>query len=302
MSKKSFTDKLKYINAITEKLDGTFSSLSIELYKTIINNFVDKLEKDGQTIANTPNNLKLIAAIETIYNKFATQQMPAVASEINTGATGISEYNVDYFSEFAGDRNYQATTQRVQRVIRDRLGITADTNGKRVNLKEGGYMDSLLKDNTIKNELKTLSYREVANGIGFQAFKKGLEKFIVGDKESIGGFRQFYRNYAYDIYTEIDAQESVLLAKELDLQYFFYEGTIIESSRDFCRKRAGKLFSTEEAAEWIKDPWIKKNFEKGYILSYNPLTDRGLFGCRHVPRFVSKEVAWALRPELKKNA
>jgi hypothetical protein len=50
----------------------------------------------------------------------------------------------------------------------------------------------------------------------------------------------------------------------------------------------------------VNDPWIQKNLEKGYISSYNPTTDLGLFGCRHLPRYVSKAVAEYLRPDLKK--
>jgi hypothetical protein len=43
----------------------------------------------------------------------------------------------------------------------------------------------------------------------------------------------------------------------------------------------------------------KKNIKKVYIVSYDPVQDMGLFGCRHIPRFISKEVAYSMRPELK---
>lgn len=301
MPDNSFNDKVKFIEDATKRLDRTFTSLSEELYKTIIEKFVDQLEKKGDTILNNSTNLQLIASIEYVYAKFADINLPAVAAQITTGANKVNGYNVDYYSQFEADKGkFTATTQKTQKIIRDRLGITAEGNGKKVNLKPGGYMDSLLKDNSIKNELKNLSYREVMKGAGFQDFKKGLETFIVGDKETLGGFKQFYRNYAYDIFVDIDRHESTLIATELDLKYFIYEGPIIDTSRKFCIDRAGKVFSIKEAEKWIEDPWIKKNLDKGYITTYDPVTDMGLFSCRHIPRFISKEVAYSLRPELKK--
>lgn len=300
MPAKSFKDKIKFINDASDGLDNTFQALSRELYKSVVNEFADQLDRNGDTILNTSKNIQLIAAIENIYNKFAADNLPKVASQINTGANTINSYNVDYYSEFATDqRDYAATTEKVQKIIRDRLGITAEGNGKKVNLKPGGYMDSLLKDNSVKNEIKNFSYSEVLKGVGFKDFKSSLETYIVGDEQTLGGFRQYYRNYAYDIFADIDRAESTLLATDLDLTYFIYEGSLIATSRQFCIDRAGKVFSIKEAEKWVNDPWIKRNLDKGYISSYNPTHDMGLFGCRHIPRFISKEVAFQLRPELK---
>jgi hypothetical protein len=182
----------------------------------------------------------------------------------------------------------------VQKVIADRLGI-----GDKTQLKEGGYMDNLLKDNKVRSDIKKMSLREVMKGSGFKDFKQGLQQFIVGDEEKLGAFKQYYRNYAYDVYVQVDRDESMLMATDLVLQCFFYEGTIIDTSRPFCKERAGKLFTVEEAQAWESDPWIQNALKKGFITSYNPVADMGLWACRHVPRFVSNEVAAALRPELK---
>jgi hypothetical protein len=296
----NFDDKKKFIEQATEKLDSTFGDLAAELYKYVVNEFIDRLEREGNEIANTSKNLQLVATIENLYNDFAQKYLPSVTNQIITGTDKISAYNVDYFNEFATDeRDYQATTQKVQKIIRDRLGITAEGNGKKVTLKIGGYMDSLLKDNTVKNQIKNISYNEVLKGGGFQDLKKGLETFIVGNEEKAGGFQQYYQQYAYDIYTQVDRHETKLIAVELNLQYFIYEGTVIKTTRPFCRKRAGKVFSMKEAEQWVNDPWIQENIDKGYIASYDPLTDVGLFGCRHLTRYITKATAKSLRPDIQ---
>lgn len=296
MPDKIFEEKKKFINQVTKDLDRRVVGLSEQLLKVIIQEFVDKLDRNGDVILNNSKNLKLIAAIDKVYQKFMGQVGGGIAKRIADGSSRIMAFNADYYSQYKKTEDaYKNSTAAVEKIINDRLGI-----GDKVNLVEGGYMDSLLKDPTAKNAIKNLSYKEVIKGAGFKGFKKGLEKLIVGDEEKYGAFRQHYRNYAYDSFVQVDRDQSMLLAKDLDLQYFIYEGGLIDSSREFCIKRAGEVFSIKEAELWENDPWIRKNLEKGYITSYNPVTDMGLFGCRHLARFVSKEAAEMLRPDLKK--
>lgn len=295
MSQELFNNKKKFINTVSDELDIMFSSLADKMAKAILQDFVDELDRDGDVIKNTPANLQKIAVIDKIYNALMGKQGLMIVQSIIKNVETISKINVDYFSQFGG-KGFNASQQKVRKIIRDRLGI-----GDKVQLKEGGYMDSLLKDTKVKNDIKKLCYQEVLKGGGFKNFKRGLELFIKGDEDKLGAFKQHYRQYAYDVYVQVDRDESLLMAKEVGLQYFIYEGTLIDSSRRFCQERADNVYSIKEAEAWVNDPWIKRNIEKGYITSYNPITDMGLFGCRHIPRFISKEVAIMMRPELKES-
>lgn len=289
-----FDQKKKLLQKITDDLENSFGNLSKEIAKQIIDEFVDRLDtKDGQIVYSS-KNLQLITAIDKIYNSIMANQGLDIVKTIIKNVEAISKINVDYFSEFGG-KGFEASTQKVQQIIKDRLGI-----GDKVKLKEGGYLDTLLKDNKVKNDIKRLSFQELAKQPGFKNFKTGLERYIAGDKENLGAFQQHYRQYAYDVYVNVDRDESMLMAQEVDLTHFIYEGTLIDTSRPFCRKRAGKVFTIEEAKEWVNDDWIQRNLEKGYITTYDPVTDMGLFSCRHIPRFISREVAERLRPDLKK--
>jgi hypothetical protein len=293
-TKNLFEEKKKLIQKITDELERSFGNLSDNISRKIIDDFIDRLDRKGDQIINNSKNLQLIAVIDKLYTALFTQHGSDIVNTIIKNVAQINKLNVDYFSEFGGE-HFQSSAKKVQQIIRDRLGI-----GDKVQLKEGGYLDSLLKDTRVKNDIKRISYQEVLKGGGFKNFKEGLRKYIVGDKDKVGAFEQHYRQYAYDIYVQVDRDESLLMANEVDLSHFIYEGTLIDTSRPFCIERAGKVFTIEEAQEWVHDDWIKRNLEKGYITSYNPITDMGLFGCRHIPRFISKEVAERLRPDLKK--
>lgn len=288
-----FGDKIKLIEKATQQLDDRLISLSGQISKVLIEQFIDQLETDKGVIKNNSYNLRLVTLIDNLYQELMLKQGGKVAGEIVNNVDKILKANVDYYSEYAG-KGYEKSSKKVKQIIDDRLGV-----GNKVQLKRGGYLDSLLSDTKVQNDIKKLSYQEIIKGAGFKNFKRSMELFIKGDEDRLGAFRQHYRQYIYDIYVQVDRDQSLLLAEELDLRYFVYEGTLIATSRKFCRARAGKVFSVEEAKAWVDDPWVQTNLEKGYISSYNPTTDMGLFGCRHLPRFVTKETALMMRPELE---
>ena len=145
-----FDQKKKLLQKITDDLENSFGNLSKEIAKQIIDEFVDRLDtKDGQIVYSS-KNLQLITAIDKIYNSIMANQGLDIVKTIIKNVEAISKINVDYFSEFGG-KGFEASTQKVQQIIKDRLGI-----GDKVKLKEGGYLDTLLKDNKVKNDIWTL--------------------------------------------------------------------------------------------------------------------------------------------------
>ncbi len=292
----SFDAKVDTIRKRTQELENKVNSLADRFLATLINDFVDRLQVKDGIIQNTPANLALLSKIDTLFLEFnAKVAAPEVAGIIKKGLEEIHGYNTDYFSTLATDQaKYGTTEKQVKKIIEDRLGF-----GDKTRLKPGGYMDTMFRDPTIANQIKNFTRTELIKGPGFKSFKDGLRRMIKTDANSMGAFERYYRNYAYDVFVNVDREESLLTAKALDLKYFIYSGTIIDTSREFCRKRVNEVFTTDETDTWVKDPWIQNALEKGYIASYDPIMDMGLWGCRHVPQFISKETAEALRPDLK---
>jgi hypothetical protein len=76
-------------------------------------------------------------------------------------------------------------------------------------------------------------------------------------------------------------QRAVTLSKaaEVGAEYFLYIGGIIETSREFCRERDGKVFTAEQIAAWDNGQGLPADI---YLGGYN---------CRHSLRPISKELA-----------
>jgi hypothetical protein len=291
----TFEDKVQDIKKRTARLQQTVGTFSSQFYKSLIDSLSNQFDVVEGKIAYNQKNLAVIAQIDRLYQRFTEATVaPAMTKQINDGVQSIAKFNTDYFSEFGSGSEYERTRTKVQGLINDRLGL-----GEKTKLKPGGFVDNLMKDNSIRTQLKNFTIQEVVKGVGFKDFKYGLEKMIVGDRDRLGAFERYHRQYTYDVFVQVDRSESALMAKELNLKYFIYAGTVIDTSRTFCEKRAGEVFTVDEAQKWEDDPWIKNAFKKGYITTYDPVQDLGLWGCRHIAKFISKEAAEKLRPDLK---
>jgi hypothetical protein len=115
------------------------------------------------------------------------------------------------------------------------------------------------------------------------------------------------------LYQLYDAAYNSTLAQEFDMNYFIYQGGLIKDSRDFCAAHNNKVFSREEAADWVN--WVPSmgDYPAGYEIKqkdtshpsymdypgYTPLVDRGGYNCRHMLGWISDELAFDLRPDLK---
>ena len=169
-------------------------------------------------------------------------------------------------------------------------------------------MQGLLDDVSVRNEIKKFTYQKMIGGTGYEDLRKGLKTLIQGSPEKMGAFEKFHRNFAYDTYVQVDRFNGVLYAEKLGLKYFIYQGTRRDASRYFCIHRKGRVFTTDEAEEWHKliGTTVEvngKRVQAGPIVpdpaSYNPLVDMGGYGCVDTVAYISEEVAFAMRPELK---
>ena len=111
-----------------------------------------------------------------------------------------------------------------------------------------------------------------------------------------------YKSFVFDTYQQHDSATAKVFAENLNLQCFIYAGGLIDTSREFCEKRNGKVFTLDEAKEWIDDPTLPRTKEErktGQVLNYDPVIDRGRWRCRHHINFIPNSWAIRLRPELK---
>lgn len=282
--------KENYIDSKLNILDKSVKGLQRNLLELINSDYVGKFQTDdkGVILANE-HNMRLAAQLEGVMDKYNAVFQKSFLKDFGQEMLGVTKFTTDYFKGAGYSAKKLSSIEEGLGFISTRIGIT-----DKGNIIKGSYLDSLSQNAEVRKELKDFVLNSVAGQKDYVSFLKGIKEKVVGNPEAPGIMERYYRQYAYDSFNQVDAAINKHYADELGLEYFVYFGSLVRDSRQFCKKRAGKVFTTEEADQWINDPTLPGKDKQGY----NPLIDRGRWNCRHSIQYIPKELACKKRPEL----
>lgn len=251
----------------------------------------------GEIVDNNGKLMKLTTAIDRVFEQFKKTSGVRLLQSMLNSFEDMESLNKDYFRAMEEDRaRYDRIVDDVNKTMKARIGINA--NGS---LVKGGYLFKLVNDTSLANRVQEYARRGITNEMELPQYLNLIRTTIQGDENIAGGLTQHYRTFAYDAFRTYDAMIGDMYADKLGLEFMVYAGGLIETSRDFCRKRNNKVFSREEMETWVSDPDLPKTREErsSGILSYDPAVDMGRFNCRHNANWITRAQAERLRPELK---
>lgn len=279
--------RTKLVDYLLEKLEKEVTAAQRGMAEIIADEFLESLERDEKgNIKNTLSNKRRLALLDKAYNRFVNTKGIEIIKTMAEGTSRVLDFNASYYEGFTTAAALKPIAGNVHETLEAWLGIT-----RRGAITPNGYLDTLLRDSTVKNEVRTMTVKAVVSQAGFFEAKKGLREFIEGNKEKAGALQRYYRNFVYDTYSKVDRTAAGVFADKLKLNYAIYEGGLIKTSREFCIKRNGKVFTREEIAKF--------NPPEAKPPGYDPFTDLGGYGCRHHLNWVPDALAFALRPELR---
>ena len=302
--------KQAFIDLNRDKLEASVIKLQDKLLNTLLAELIPELEiKDGLITDNT-KNYRLLSGLDKIYRDFTVVSNSLITSQVVKVTAGLTEIGSEYFKLVLNEDMLSRFDKVVNATVNKmnlRIGLR---DGKSI---KGGFLDSIVKDQTASTIIKNYVGKSVTGQVDSKEFIKGLSKLVTGD-EKAGLMERQYQRYAYDLYQQYDRAYNTSLAQEFDMRYFLYQGGLIEDSRDFCVAHNNKVWSVDEAADW--DRWMPYmgDYPEGYEIKqkdiydipsylgypgYQPLVDFGGYNCRHGIGFISDELAFSLRPELK---
>jgi hypothetical protein len=118
-------------------------------------------------------------------------------------------------------------------------------------------------------------YNQVIGNGTFSELVNSIQGALMGSTvDGVPGssLLKYAKLYANDMIMNFHQEVNMMKAEKLEMKYFLYIGDIMETTRDFCKERAGMYFSKKEIESW-KFPWAGK---RGPALVY-----RGGWNCRH---------------------
>lgn len=285
--KKLFKKRDQLIKALNDRLDNNIAESQKKLLALFIEKFADKLQLDeNKQVLNNQYNRNLLLSVDKLFTDFSKINNPIILDTLLTSVGTLMEFNHNYYSNLESKAKLLPIKAKVFNSLKGWLGVEDNI------VKPNGYLDVLVKNDSVKNQIKNTVLKTVYGQEGWESTKKALSKLIAGDAENLGALQKYHRNFTYDLYSQIDRATGKAYADDLGFEFAIYEGGLIETSREFCKEHNGNVYHKSEIADF--DPKVAKQPD------YNPFTDLGGYGCRHHLNWVPTALARALRPDIDK--
>lgn len=275
------------IASLMSSMDGQIKDNQKKLLEKVLEKFIDKLEKDENgNVKNNNKNRNLLIQIDDVFKEYQKKEARETVGLLLNSVTSIINFNQKYFSAIDGQARTLPIIPKVKDFMKIWLGIKGDI------VEPNGYLDKLVSNDPAKIAIKNSAMKIVIGQEGFEDAKKQIKTLIDGNQNTMGALEKHHRNFAFDLYSQIDRATADVIRNDLGFEFAIYEGGLIETSRIFCEEHDGNIYHISE---------IKKfNPTEAKPPNYNPLTDMGGYGCRHHYSWISTAMAKALGKDVDK--
>lgn len=184
--------------------------------------------------------------------------------------------------------------------------ITSDFAAKEVynevkNLAKENVKDALLGSGfktNITDKLVDIVNQNMSSGAKMDDLVEQVRIFLTDTKQGDGAFSRYAKNYTYDSINKYNASYNQAITSDLELEWYKYVGSLLETSREFCKelinakKNGMEYIHKSEFDELLKgningkqiainnSTKLPVGMEKGTNVS-NLTINRGGYGCGH---------------------
>lgn len=291
------------IDAANDRLSSILKRYQSRLVN-LITDQINEMDRDGDTLKDSIGNLSKIAQLNKMYRDFIADQGLKIVDPIIADLNKIHKANIDYFETITG-KDVQKMSDRIQSNTLKSFGFNI-TTGKVI---VGGLLHAVLFEESPVNKLKSFLINALK---GSTTAKNIINKFKeVGRGTNTPGGIGIFEKHIYERIPEpfqrFDRATGTIIATDLKLNYAIYQGGLIRDSRPFCIERNNKVFSRDEIAKFGTSAdkyggYTNKSageFQGKGSGFYDPFTDCGSINCRHSWDWISEDLAFVLRPDLK---
>lgn len=256
--------KIDRLEEVPDELLSRIQKVQKKVFPQVLDliSLIDR-DKDGM-IELTDNNLKLLANIQgQLRDVLLTSEYTEIVDEF------IEEFKVQQgvsdamfkkaFSQFAEDpKAAELVTLSQKRAAKIFIDEVTDVKFA------GAIYDSL--------ELA------ISNNASYAETVRQLQAIVIGDEETEGKIYQYARQIAHDQFALADRSYTSAVSEELDAEWFFYAGSVISGSREFCVERHNQYYYYKEIEQWASLDWDGKMDDTNEQTIFSTA---GGWNCRH---------------------
>lgn len=274
----------EFIEKSVQGIEQDVAKLQTKLLNTLFDSIISKLQYEDGKLKQTPENFRLINKIDLVINDFNYSVGNNLIKGIGEKLVQIIGFTDDYYTSIIKVPESQLKQMKnATKWIYERIGIKS--NGM---LIENGYLAKLTEMPEVRTALRDYVVNNVTTKAGISEFMKGFKSLLTDSADKVGKLTAYHKQFTFDVFNQVDEAINNSYSEAVGLDYFIYGGTIIDTSRCFCKKRVNKIFSKDDAKTWRKDPTLLLYYK---VNPYNPLIDRGGFNCRHTINYITKQMA-----------
>lgn len=267
-------------------LDRELQALERVLFLALQDELFGQLKTEGGKLVMSRENLLLLLRVDAIFNIWLQEFQTGIVLDFAAQLLSIAALTGEMYTNMG--------TEKLVREIADdnamlRAAIGIDADGRVI---PGTILYDVSTVAQVRQDVKNVVLQAIKQQQTLREFSTTLRDYVVSTPDADGRLKKYWRTYAYDLFNQSTEIKNEQFRRGLDLQWFIYVGDVIKDSREFCRKKAGNVFSVVEAdTEWPND---KDLIGKGSGIPYTPRIDRGRWNCRHRIRYISEEMAVTL--------
>lgn len=277
-----------FIRKREEAINSRINILQENLYDNVIEAFLNQAKQNGLTKNSSAQDISSLLGLERAIKKGYLNGFPEIMRETVNAARSLGDLNQMYFSTLVDSNRLDEIRDKTKKILDKRLGL--DENGK---VLEKGFVNRVISNKTVQKRFIKQVQVLASKNLSVSEFQNGLKNIIVSSPGKQGIVQQHYNTFASTLLSNIDRSNSQVYADELELNHFIFGGGLIKTSRCFCIKCNGKIFTRDQADKWaliLNQPcgpvWDEVRDGK-----YIPTENMGGLGCLHVPDWITEELA-----------
>lgn len=204
-----------------------------------------KLDLDSQGyIKQTSANRAIIREANRAFIKAFRQSGYAEALQNFTVAFSVvDDLNAEFFQSVKGFNPSKQYIRSLQRQAVSDIETTLLNTGLEAQ---------------INVPLSQILNQNVNSGGSFTGLLKQVQDYIKGDEETDGKLLRYVKQITKDVLFNYSRSYQQAVASDLGLEFYMYVGGIMDTTRSFCKERAGKFFHHKEIEGWASQEWAGK--------------------------------------------
>lgn len=235
----------KIILNVTDAYANDITGLQDSFYNRLVRILKDlELDSEGHIKQSAANRSILNSAESAIDELLPGASFTEAVSKTISSINVIDGLNVSYFNSisegFNENRNFikSLQTRTVEAIENNLLG------------------DGLKAQ--IKNPLSEILNSNINSGGQFSGFLEQVREFIKGNDDLEGRLMSYSRGYLRDTLFQYSRSYQEAMTSDLKLDWYSYNGGLMDKSRQFCIERAGNFYHRKEIESWAKMNWQGK--------------------------------------------